>query len=38
VSTQSVAGGMHAQRLAAHAYYDLDRARARVREVAELGH
>ncbi|HTO54826.1 MAG TPA: 4-hydroxyphenylacetate 3-hydroxylase C-terminal domain-containing protein [Myxococcota bacterium] len=37
VSSQSVAGGMHAQRLAAHAHYDLDRARARVRQVAQLG-
>jgi 4-hydroxybutyryl-CoA dehydratase/vinylacetyl-CoA-Delta-isomerase len=37
VSSQSVAGGMHAQRVAAHANYDLARARARVRAVAQLG-
>jgi hypothetical protein len=28
---------MRAQRMAAHAHYDLSRARARVREVAQLG-
>jgi 4-hydroxybutyryl-CoA dehydratase/vinylacetyl-CoA-Delta-isomerase len=37
VASQSVSGGMHAQRVATHAHYDLERARARVREVAELG-
>ena len=37
VSSQSVAGGMHAQRIAAHAHYDLEHARARVREAAQLG-
>ncbi len=37
VSSQSVAGGMHAQRVATHAHYDLARARERVREAAQLG-
>jgi 4-hydroxybutyryl-CoA dehydratase/vinylacetyl-CoA-Delta-isomerase len=37
VTSQSVAGGMHAQREAAHRHYDLERARQRVREAAQLG-
>jgi 4-hydroxybutyryl-CoA dehydratase/vinylacetyl-CoA-Delta-isomerase len=37
VVSQSVAGGMHAQRIATHAHYDLERARQRVREAAQLG-
>jgi 4-hydroxybutyryl-CoA dehydratase/vinylacetyl-CoA-Delta-isomerase len=37
VTSQSVGGGMHAQRVATHAHYDLARARQRVREVAQLG-
>ena len=37
VTSQSVAGGMHAQRAATHAHYDLARARQRVREAAQLG-
>lgn len=37
VSSQSVAGGMHAQRTATYAHYDLARARQRVREAARLG-
>jgi len=36
VVSQSVAGGTHAQRVAAHAHYDLERARRRVRDVARL--
>jgi 4-hydroxybutyryl-CoA dehydratase/vinylacetyl-CoA-Delta-isomerase len=37
VASQSVAGGMHAQRIATHRHYDLERARQRVREAAALG-
>jgi 4-hydroxybutyryl-CoA dehydratase/vinylacetyl-CoA-Delta-isomerase len=37
VTSQSVAGGMHAQREATHRHYDLERARKRVREAAQLG-